>query len=282
MSTPRIRPQSSRERPVSGRSNRASTSNPQIERHRPYSANATAVDRSPLTSDSSASSIRRLNEPLLVNRIYLSEKSDMTPRLGSTMLPPSRYPTQYVDKDKDVVRYKRPPICPQSWIDANNHRPLPYSKLSGEVKRNLSETFVDANIGTIQEYRLEFRGKSPRTIKELIVHSDDFGRTFSALEKQKRSVGRGSSSAQLRSCLFEGAAQPIKTISTYDPNILSFHTSRSARDQKLKRLFTSPESNLHNIVDRSHVRGYKHIPEYGNFSALSGHLVKNQGAMLNR
>lgn len=268
------RPMSSRERPASGRSNRPSSrpGSARVAMGRPSSA-------SPFSARTAAR-VTRLNEPLEVNKVYLRDTSKLTPRIGSTMLPPSRYPTRYVDKDKDIVRRRKPPICPQSWIDSHSGERPDLSKADSEMRRTLSETFVDANAGRIEEYSYEFRGKSPRTIKEMIINSSQFGRVMGGLEHKQRSVGKGTSSFQLKSCLFEDHLEPVKKISSYDPNILSYNTSRAARDAKRKQLFAS-DSKL-NGRDTTHVRGYRHIPEYGNFSSFSGHLVKNQGAILNR
>jgi hypothetical protein len=257
------RPHSSRERPVSGRTNIAPSPRPSSAR------------------PSSASRAAKLNDPLTVNRLYLADRSDLTPRIGSTMLPPSRYPTVYVDKDKDIVRYNKPPITPQSYIDNNRAQRRIVKNPETELKRSISETFVDKNYGRIQEYRLEYRGQTPRTITHMMINSSEFQKEMAQLDNKSRSVGKGTSSFQLRTCLYEGNLQePVHTISTGDPNILSFNTSRRMRDDKVKKLF-APEVHLH-ATDKKYNRGYNHIPEYGNFSRYSGHLIKNQGAILNR
>lgn len=256
------RPSSSRERPASGRTNIASV-------HRPISAR-----------DEYASRAMQLNEPLRVNRLYLSDRSELTPRIGSTMLPPSRYPTGNVDKDNDIVRRKKPAITPQSWIDNNLAQRKGLKNPDMELKRSISQAFLDQNYGRIEEYRLEYRGQSPRTISHMMINSSHFGRELSELEHKARSVGKGTSSYQLKTCLYESNHEPVHTISTPDPNILSFNTSRKIRDEKISKLF-APEVQLH-ATDKKFNRGYRHIPEYGNFSSYSGHLVKNQGAILNR
>lgn len=254
------RPNSSRSRPPSGRSNILNT---------PRSA-SNSRPNTPTT-------IKNLNEPLIVNRKYCANDDPITPRNVPTMLPPSRYPTVY--SGPETPPKKKVLSCPEGWIEEQKRvrPPLPNSP---EIRNKIAHDFIENNHDRMHEYRFEFTNKSPRSIHTMLVNTKEFGTIMNELTHKERSRKIGTSSYQVTKCLDERSAKPVHDISSWDPNIPSLSTSRSKRELQINRLF-APTVSLH-ATEKRFNRGYCHAPEYGNFSSYQGCLIKNQGTMLSR
>jgi hypothetical protein len=250
------RPQSSRSRPPSGRSN-VSTSRPSSRPHTP-------------------NTIKNLNEPLIVNRKYCGNSDPITPRNIAMMLPKSRFPTVYAGPETPPKR--RVLTCPEKWLE-EQIQVKPPMRDTLENRTQVAQEFIDQNLDRMQEYRFEYTDKSPRTLQEMLVTTKGFGNLMNELQKKERARKIGTSSYQINSSLDERGANSVREI-PWDPNISTLSTSRSKREIQVNRLF-APTVALH-ATEKKFNRGYSHAPEYGNFSSYQSCLVKNQGTMLSR
>lgn len=219
-----------------------------------------------------------LNEPLIVNRGYCGTDELLIAERNGTLLPPSKFPTVPPPSPQN----RKVLSCPTTWVDeASNPIKPPSKSLTKDDKFKMSTQFIENNLGRMQEYRTEYLGKSPSAVRELIMDTDtdQFLPLWNELQHKQRARKKGTSSFQLRRCLEDDHLTSIREFQ-YDPYIQRLPSSREDRGRRMQTLF-APETHLH-ATEKPHNRGYRHAPEYGNFSNFKGHLIKNQGTMLDR
>jgi hypothetical protein len=253
-----------------GGDERMSYSRPQSSRSRPPSG------RSNLTTPTTYDDIKYINEPLHVNRKYCGNDDPITPRNMKPMLPPSRFPTVYAGPDIQIKKKKL--SCPEGWIENQRRTETPLLN-TPKTRNRLAQEFIDNNLDHIQGYRQEYRDQSPRTIQTILSNSKSFGTVMNELQTKERVRKLGTSSQQINSSFNEHGARSVHELS-WDPNISSLTTSRSKRENQVQRLFSSTIS-LH-ATEKTFNRGYSHAPEYKNFSSYQSCLIKNKGTMLSR
>jgi hypothetical protein len=234
---------------------------------------------SPLMRNITSEKFRNITDPLYVNRHQSRDIFDTlqsTHKMVTTVLAPSRHPTVLPNEQENLNRYKRPPICPQKWIDDNDQ---PEFKCDGshEEKKKITRQFIEKNVQYMGEYKYEFRNKSPQEIYDVIMSSPSFNSTMLDLKMKERVIRSGTSSKHLKS-LFSDNSKVSLHQPKFDPFIQSLQTPRDLRKQKMESLFAPAMENRTSDFGR----GKSHVVEYGNFSNFNGYLNKNSSTMLNR
>lgn len=265
------RPLSSRQRRPGSASNYHQTcQNGVLSARRPASARA---------NDPDSARIRNITDPLYVNRNVSRDIFDLVDtthsKLALSALPPSRHPT-VTPYEFEKPRYKKPPITPQEWINQNS-APAFNIKADREERKVIVRKFIERNIDYMGEYNTDYKQKSHHDIYNLIMDSNNFNSTMLQLQAKERNIRKGNSSRQVKTALKDDHLSSIYE-PRFDPFILTYQSPRDLRQQKMISLF-APSLSERNIEN---IRGYKHAPEYGNFSDYNNCLVRNQSAMLNR
>jgi hypothetical protein len=227
----------------------------------------------------------QLNDPLIVNRRINQVNTRVVSEFPPMLNPNNhRYPTIQIGNELDYGRPKRPLTCPESFIYSNMNPSWvedPHYIPQVDMKQRMiaSQTFIENNYEYMHEYRPKYVGKSPRSLRSEMVSDIEFCSTMKELKKKERSVKNGTSSYLVRSCLNFNKADRRAEIK-FDPYIPSMNTSREQREEKIKKLFVP--KTVEAAKTKNFNRGYEHHPDFKNFSAYNGHLLKNKGSMLDR
>lgn len=194
-------------------------------------------------------------------------------------LPKSRFPTVPPQDVSPPGKWKRPLTCPQKWIAQQEEKSWFENSdfrtnLNEAEKRNIIMSFINRNKNDMWKYDPQFRNKPADEICDHIICERNFLNVMRGYCLQERSQKLGTSSAKMMSAL-SNRQTTIGEVRN-DPFIASIHTSRMDRSERMTRLMT-PSTEKSEFA-----RGYRHAPEYGNFSAFNGILKSNSGAVLNR
>lgn len=274
---------------TTGSSNRPPSQSPSLSLlSKSSSRPATSSARSNQTREAKFScrkSHSELNDPLVVNKTYCHEDFRSNGHRYPPMLKPNhdRFPT--VPREKlDLKKSNRPLSCPKEFIDRNlnpsweeNPQYIPHVGL--DLKASASQHFIENNFEYMSEFRPEYRNKSPRSLRNEIVNSAAFCSTMRELKRKEHSVKNGTSSYYVRKSLsYKGNESDNNE--TIDPFIMTKNTSRESRQDKMNKLLLPHTREM--SLSKTFNRGYQHDPEFKNFSAFNGHLLKNKGSMLER
>jgi len=278
---------SSRERrPQTGRSNLGEYQH----RNSPEFDNASMSSSSIIKVD--PAKVRQMNDPLHYHRPFspkdpfFNESKALPP-----VLPRSRYPT--IPENEPEALRQRPTTCPPTWLEKSQQvdvfeRSSMNGNLNEDLKKKYCQSFVERNLQQLWKFDTAYLRKTPRTVCGTIVNDPDYmGIMTRNIAKEK--VFRLSGSDQTKNCLtypdagfssHRGVADPFIVSShrgVADPFIVTLTTSRVDRERRrIALLGSSPPA------DKSNRRGYKHAPEYGNFSRFNGVLKSNQAAVMKR
>lgn len=236
--------------------------------------------------------LRDLNDPARVLRPFSAEgKVHDAHKKRPPILPKSRHsavpeidPTLGVPK-KRLGRHANL-ICPEGWVE-NNLKPNWFETLDQgsalfdiEAKTMLCREFVEKNRNQLWKYDLKYLNRTPRGVADELFDHPNFVKKFQTYHDKERKMVL-SNSNQMKAVLRDDEYNSLGEISSsQDPFLQGFNTSRNERSNKMINLLSTACSiNGGASVCR---RGYKHAPEYGNFSTFNGLLQANKGALLNR
>lgn len=265
---------SSRERrPQTGRSNLGDYQHRSIAEYDGASINSSSIKVDP-------AKIKQMNDPLHFHRPF-SPKDPFynESKALSPVLPRSRYPT-IPENESDSLR-KRPTTCPPTWLERSQQvdvfdRSSMQGNLDEDLKKRYCQSFVERNRQQLWKFDTAYLRKTPRTVCGAIVNDPDY-MAIMTRNVAKEKVFRLSGSDQTKNCL----TYPDTGISSHrgaaDPFIVTVTTSRVDRERRRVALLGSSPP-----ADKSNRRGYKHAPEYGNFSRFNSVLKSNQAAVMKR
>jgi hypothetical protein len=267
-------------------SSRQASSRP-ISSSRPASSRQAARPVITRQESTCRKSHEQLNDPILVNLKYSCDLRPVNKGYPPTIDPNhERYPT-VCPNDNLKTRPRRPLTCPQAFVHANmnptwEENPQYRPRVDGQMRREVSQHFIENNYEYMGEYRPEYRDKTPRAIRDEMVKDLAFCSTMRELKKKECSVKNGTSSHLIRSTIrHRGHDHNNRDTGTnFDPFIQSLHSSREQRVDKMTRLFMPQTKEMSH--DKTFNRGYRHDSEFKNFSAFNGHLIRNKGTMLER
>lgn len=260
--------------PLSGRSN---YNDQNIESARVSGRSRPDTDRSTVSITDSLK--ERLNDPLEVFRPFSAEDKVMNAHIvRPPILPRSRYPTIPPEASPPKPKILS---CPDDWKDKLNapswFETADFKTLVNEdEKKNVCRAFVERNKDRLWKYNLEYLNRSPHEVCQDMVENPRFiGLMKSYLSKER--VLRLNSSEKCMMSMKDSQFNSLGEIKT-DLSLNSLTTSRTAREEKMNRLFSSGLQQH----GTAHFRGYNHTPEYGNFSRYSGIMQSNSNATLKR
>lgn len=224
--------------------------------------------------------VRQMNDPLHYYRPFspkdpfFNESKALPP-----VLPRSRHPT-IPDSESAALR-KRPTTCPPTWFEKSQQvdifdRSSMHGNLDEDLKKRYCQSFVERNRHQLWKFDTNYLRKTPRTVCGAIVNDPDYmGIMTRNVAKEK--VFRLSGSDQTKSCLTYPDAEISSHRGVADPFIVTVTTSRVDREcRRIALLGSSPPA------DKGNRRGFKHAPEYGNFSRFNSVLKSNQAAVMKR
>ena len=209
--------------------------------------------------------------------VYCEPKFERKPTL-----PPSRFSTVPKLEEIPKSRYMRPLRCPQSWldrnaVDENDVRHMGFEILNNrKEKQKLSRKFIEANINRLSKFNPEYANKTPQEVCNLMMDHNNFGGLMVSYKKREKTLNF-STSNQTKETFNDNGYNSLGEI-TNDPFIASSTTPRHVRELRMSKLLSPSISHtVFKTDDNPHRfrRGYRHAPEYGNFSAFNGLLVKN-------
>lgn len=285
------RPLSARHRKAVGRCNAADFDVPQSQKTRPKSANISVMKNSVFgKSPGVAEKYDSLNiaqkpgiyselKDTFVPTMYVEKEYKLKP-----VLPPSRHPTCPPPKQQSPGRYRRPLICPQSWLDADKEPPLTTTldfaaMQNSKLKMKLAREFIQTNRHRMGVFDQKNSKMTPHQICDDMVNTENFANMLLDFKLKERGFNIGSS-AQVKSTFADDGYNSLGEIKN-DPFLASLKTSRGQRESRLHTMLAaSTESNLDFVNNNPREltrfrRGYRHAPEYGNFSAFNGLLIAN-------
>jgi hypothetical protein len=203
------------------------------------------------------------------------------------MLPPSRFPTvASLDSGRPPgSRRSRPLACPDWWLE-ENAKPKPMEKtdfrtnVDVEEKKAIASEFIARNSDRMAIYDHSFREMSNDEILEHLIQMPAFMNTMGKLGVLERTYVMGTSSDNVKKCLYKNKMTTIGE--PKDPFIRTLSTPREVQTQRITRLLTPGTATGADTASREFRRGYCHLPEYGNFSRYNGILKTNEQAVMNR
>eukprot|EP01038_Epipyxis_sp_PR26KG_P007899 gene7899-10722_t len=238
------------------------------------------LDSSRNSNISFSSSVKAdLNDPINIFRPFTPERKVMNAHIvNPPILPKSRFPT--VPLPITARKPSRPITCPEEWIKTNQ-KPDLFEKssfhnnlsLDSSIKKEYSQQFCERNQDQLWKFDTNYLYKTPRTVCYSLQTDPDFvtkATKFHMVEKKMKVSGSHEAAA----CLIDRRI-PNKI---FDPFATSITTSREEREQ---RVLDSLVPSITNVV-KDNRRGYKHAPEFGNFSGFNAMLKQNAGATLKR
>lgn len=199
------------------------------------------------------------------------------------------YPPPTIAVPDEIPRSRlRPLTCPQEWIENNSKTDLfDKSGFNVEVadseRKYFAKQFVERNQDSLWKYNTEYIGKTPRTVYKEIA-GDYYLHSKITQLYYKEKLLNNQSSDRLRNSLkddhlAENRAHPFVS----DPFAATTSTSRREfRSRRAEALQSGTAAMVTEDQFVKHRRGYKHEPEYGNFTLLTGILQKNEGTMIKR
>lgn len=224
----------------------------------------------------STARMQEINDPIFVFRPkFTAEIFDKTPT-------PIVLGPQYSTVQTKAKTPRRLPLsCPDEWIEKNQRQKW-YEKadqrtnLDDELKTRVSREFVEANRDQMWKYNIDFLNKTPRTVCNSLVESENFIGMYETLAK-KESKLRLSSSDKFKTCFndehLSSIQPPVK-----DMSLTSLKTGRSVREERIVRML-APSSQHYSTTNH---RGYQHDNDWRNFSHYNSILKTNEGAILKR
>lgn len=274
------RPLSARQRIAVGKCNTTDFEAPQAQRARPKSANLSAIKKNSqwMQATGSAKGISFEPQDTFVPTIYVEKEYKLKP-----VLPPSRFPT-VPSKPQSPGRYKKPSICPKSWIEANQQpeltTTLDFAALQNDkLKIKLARQFIEDNRQRMGVFDPKFSKMSPQQICDHMVNHTNFANLLLNFKAKEKGFNIGSST-QVKATFADDGYNSLGEIKN-DPFIASLKTSRGQRESRLHTILTaSSKSNLEFVNNNPREltrfrRGYRHDPVFGNFSAYNGLLIAN-------
>lgn len=282
------RPLSARQRAPVAKSNVNTTD---LRQDRPHSAAATRS--SPATnSPRSCSSTPRNRGGLpvcpTVGPTHVESKTCLEPTLPWTVpspryppvLAPSRFSTVPLPEETPKNRYKRPPICPQKWLDAQQSGSSTSATLSHldltdlvdpNVKKRLIREFIEKNRDRLPRFNSQYAKLDHNEVYRMMMKEENIAALLLRYELREQKLN-ASSSRFVKASLNDDGYNSLGEIKN-DPFLMSLNTSRRTRQERLSQLFTP--NALKDQAETKFRRGYNHAPEYGNFSRYNGLMVLN-------
>lgn len=197
-----------------------------------------------------------------------------------TFLPRSRFPTVPPIEPVPASKYRRPPIAPK-WFLEQNAKPTVFDKADFRMdideaeKSELVDEFMSRNKHRMALYDYSYKNKKFPEIREDMMSADRFLNQMTTYAHRERSYVCGTSSARMKSLMDQSHQESIGEAK--DPFLTSLRSSRADHNQKLNNIL-----GTHKHVPSEHTRGFRHAPEYGNFSNLNGILKSNENSVLQR
>lgn len=217
----------------------------------------------------------QLNDPLRVLKPNFIDSSRNPPL--KPFLPESSDPT-LPSPEISGRRYKRPLSCPKIYLENQKKADL-FDKsaltacVNDETKIKVCRSFIERNRDRLWKYDSNYLKKTPRSICKEMISSANFVEDITIKLKKERNF-KLSNSENTAACLrYEDNSREI-----FDPFMSSLSSSRDSQRSRINRLFEPSISNY----ERKYNRGYRHTPEYGNFSSLNSLLKKNEATSLKR
>lgn len=200
------------------------------------------------------------------------------------VLPKSRFPTVPPPEKPSPNRYKKPLICPESWLEEDKkpslQTTLDFAALQDtKLKTKLSREFIEKHVERLGSFNPIYSKMSPQQVCDHMVNHPNFASLIIGYKAKEKSFQLGSSS-QIKATFQDDGYNSLGEI-TNDPYIASYKTPRVQRDSRIESLLAATHKSNMQLVDNDSFqltrfrRGYKHALEYGNFSAYNGLLVKN-------
>lgn len=210
--------------------------------------------------------------------IYSEPKLERKPTL-----PPSRFSTVPKPEEIPKTRYKRPLICPQSWLDNNavdkdDIRNMGVELLNDKkVKLMLSRKFIEDNVNRLARFDPTYAGMTHQEVCTHMMNHNNFSGMLMSYRKREK-VLNFSNSNQTKETFNDDGYNSLGEVKN-DPFLASCTTPRIVRELRMSKLLTPSVSHTvltaNNNNPHRFRRGYRHVPEYGNFSAYNGLLVRN-------
>lgn len=202
-------------------------------------------------------------------------------KLLPPILPRSRYPT-IPPIIEEVKHYPKKLCCPDNWIDKIRMQSwLEQADVSTnfdfDSKEAFTRDFVQRNQHQLWKYDLQYMKMSPQQVCDhLLSNTAGFLSLMRGYQFKERALQLSSSDNMSNTLTSTKMLTLTHREPNYDPFILSLKTSREEREQKMTKTLAN------NIFIKDNRRGYKHAPEYGNFSNFCSILKTNEGATLQR
>jgi hypothetical protein len=159
-----------------------------------------------------------------------------------------------------------------SWLEDSQQQPI----LPAEEKVRVARKFIERNKDRLWKFNTAYLHRSPREIADELVADRGFVPVMQHyVSKEKTFKVKLSEGMQrcMRDPLKEAHPQRFD-----DPFIM---TMGSARDQRMERRMRTLAPQAASL-DKFRFRGYRHIPEIGNFSKYNSMLKTNKDAILQR
>jgi hypothetical protein len=263
---------------------------PQSQRTRPKSANLSVRHNALFGKSSGVAGPETFNEvqksarraelkDTVIPTLYVEKEYRLKP-----VLPPSRHPTVPPVTQRSPGRYKKPLIAPQTWL-AKDCEPelvmtLDFAALQNEkLKRKLSREFIEANRHRMGLYDPIYSKMNPNAICRHMMATPNFANLLLDYKAKEKGFNIGSS-MQVKATFADDGFNSLGEVQN-DPFLASMKTSRGMRESRLHQMLAaSSKANLELVHNDPREltrfrRGYRHAPEYGNFSAFNGLLIAN-------
>ena len=237
--------------------------------------------------------VKELNDPLTVHRPYTPEVKQKA-LVRRPALPKSRYPTipsPREEKKSGVIKwtktpmgaqYRKPQICTQEWLNQNTE--LTWfeaadfrSLLDHDNKRQFARQFVERNRDRMWIYDRKYLKKDPNDVVEEMIDSPSFMNDMVCYDRTEKALGIGQNSDKVYAVMDETRLMiPSKNLMVPDNFASTITTSRSEREERIKKMLLPSTTFYRSEEGSSHRRGYNHSMDFGNFSKWNG-ILKQSG-----
>lgn len=180
----------------------------------------------------------------------------------------------------------RPMTCPQSWIEKNQEADL-FEKagfnisITDKVRKEYCKDFCERNRDVLWKYDNAYIGKTPRTVYKDITNDYALHSKITGLYYKEKLLNN-QSSERLRKCIVdEHLGAPVMPL-VADQFSASLKTTRSEKAARMTQTLMPGIDEMNREPATRHRRGHKHEPEFGNFTALSRILKRNEDAACKR
>jgi hypothetical protein len=148
------------------------------------------------------------------------------------------------------------------------------TEISDEEKDRHLRSFIERNRDRLWKFDLKFIGKSPGKVYRELANDYHLIDKMKSYHHKENNIKLGSSE-KVTKCLKDDHLKSIKP-EIFDPFKISMKpTIDMQKNEKISRLFAPP-------VTSNFKRGYRHEPEFGNFSTYVHILKKNEPSALKR